>query len=702
MDTNKKVTEITFDFFSDKLTLQTGKLAPQADSAVYATLGGTSVLATVVSRAAKKDQDPGFLPLTINYEEKLYATGIIKGSKWTKREGRPSDKQTVASRLIDHCVRPLFPKDFRDEVQVVVTVLSYDHKNSPELLSMVAASAALTISPLPFNGPFATVQLGFLDNKLIVNPTHDKLHNSDLNMYISYLNGDKVQAMEASINLLSDDQIKEAIKKGNEASKVVFKNIEKFAEQVNVLKREYISFKPSKDIYKKVKEKFESKIAELVNENNTKLDYMSKYSKIEQEACDYFEESLGDDYIKADVTDVLDKIQKTLIRRRVLDKSERVDGRGLDEIRPVSCEIDVLPNVHGSALFNRGLTQGLSVVTLGSVGDSQLLETLDGEVEKFYFHHYVGLGFSTGEPSRIFTGRREIGHGMLAENALIPVLPSTEEFPYTIRVVSEILSQNGSSSMASTCGSSLSLMDAGVPIKGLVGGVSIGLITDDEESKYVVLTDIQGVEDFSGFMDFKMTGTKSATTAIQMDIKLAGIPVSLFDEIIDKSKEARIKILEVMEKSIKFPNKSLKPGAPIIKTVRIKLDEIGVVIGSGGKTIKDLEKRYDIKIDIVEKSDHALVAITGKDSQKVDEAVSYIGKMFEEPEIGKTYEGTVTKIMNFGGFVEFLPGKEGLVHVSEISDEFVKDVNDYLKEGDNVKVKLKGVNEDGKYVLTMK
>lgn len=699
---NEKVTEISFDFFSDKLTLQTGKLAPQADSAVFATLGGTSVLATVVSSKAERGNNPGFLPLTINYEEKLYASGMIKGSKWTKREGRPSDEQTVASRLIDHCVRPLFPKDFRDEVQVVVTVLSYDHKNSPELLAMIAASAALTISPLPFNGPFATVQLGFIEDKLVVNPTHDKLHESKLNMYISYLNGDKVQAMEASINLLTDEQIKDAIKKGNEASKTLLENIDKFAKQVDVKKREYVSFKPNEDIYKQVKEKFEDKVASIVNENNTKLDYMEKYLQVEQEACGYFEEKFGEEYEKSEVVDALDKIQKTLIRGRVLDKGERVDGRGIDDIRPVSCEVNVLPEVHGSAIFNRGLTQGLSIVTLGSVSDSQLLETLDGEAEKFYFHHYVGLGFSTGEPSRISTGRREIGHGMLAENALIPVLPTIEDFPYTIRVVSEILSQNGSSSMASTCGSALSLMDAGVPIKELVGGVSIGLMTDDEESKYVVLTDIQGTEDFSGFMDFKMTGTKTATTAIQMDIKLAGIPLNIFDEIIDKSKSARVKILEIMEKSISKPNASLKPGAPVIKTVRIQLDEIGMVIGSGGKTIKDLEKRYGIKIDIVEKADHAIIAITSKDSQKVDEAVSYIGKMFEEPEIGKTYEGRVTKIMNFGGFVEFLPGKEGLVHVSEITDEYVKDVNDYLKEGDNVKVKLKGINEDGKYVLTMK
>lgn len=690
------------DLFGSTLTLKTGRLAPQADMAILASLGETTVLATLVTK--KNTEDPGFLPLTINYEEKTYAAGMIKSNKWMKREGRPSDDNITVSRLVDHCVRYLFPKDLRDEIQITLTVMSVDDKNSPEITAMIAASALLTASTLPFNGPFASMQIGFINEKFVINPTHHDLEDSKLNLVISYVNGDKVQAMEASIDLLTDSQIFEAIELGSKESKSLLSFIEEFTKEVGNTKRDYVSFKPNEDIYEEVKTKFGKKLTDLLDKKPNKLDFFKEYSVIEKEALDYFKEKFLEEDKSNDVRNALDKIQTNYIRNLVLEKSERIDGRKFDEVRKIECDVSVLPRVHGSALFQRELTQAISVVTLASPANSQISETLYGEKESFYFHHYVALGFSTGELTRGGgnPGRREIGHGMLAQKALMPVLPSFEDFPYTIRVVSEILSQNGSSSMASTCGSSLALMDAGVPIKDIVGGVSMGLVANEDFSKSIILTDIQGFEDFAGFMDFKMTGTENAVTAIQMDIKLAGIPVVLFKDIINKSKEARLFVIGKIKEVIKKPNSEVKEFAPKNEIFRIKPTDMGMVIGSGGKTIREIEGRFGVKVDLVEHSDYGEVIVSSYNKEGVLDAKDYIKNMLKKPEVGEVYNGVVTKLFAFGCLVEFLPGKEGLLHISEMGEGFVENVEDVVKEGQNVRVKLKDAGNDGKYSLTLK
>lgn len=698
---DKIVTKKT-EIFGKTVTLEAGRLAKQADMSVLATMGETSVLATLVSKPNK--EDPGFLPLTIDYEEKLYAGGIIKNSKWIKREGRPSEQNILISRLIDHCVRPLFPKDFRDETQIVATVLSVDETNSPEVVAMLATSAALTSSSLPFKEPFATIEIGRVANKIVYNPSLQEKKESDLDLIISYLRDSKVQAMEGSFNVVSDTDVKNIIKDSHKEILPLLDFIEDFAKSVGTKKREYLSFKPEEKTYETVKSLIEDELKNLTKEKKGKLEYQDRLNSIKEKVLQHFESTYKEDeYTVSDIENSFDKIHAKTLQNLVLNDKVRIDGRVMDEIRPLSCEVSVLPRVHGSALFERGLTQALSVVTLDSLANTQLIETLHGEEESRYFHHYIGLGFSTGELGRIGSpGRREIGHGHLAQKALMPVLPKAEEFPYVIRVVSEVLSQDGSSSMASTCGSSLSLMDAGVPIKEVVGGVSIGLVIDEEKKNYQVLTDIQGYEDFCGFMDYKMTGTKTGVTAIQMDIKLAGIPIALFDEIIDASKKGRFAIIDKMSTVLSAPRDSVKATAPKIKQVKIEKDGIGLVIGSGGKTIKDIEKRSGAKIDIVEEEDCGLVVISSPDNDKVAAAEKIIENIFKKPEVGEIYEGVVTKLFNFGALVEFLPSREGLVHVSEISDDYVDKVEDYLKEGQNVKVKLKSISPEGKYVLTLK
>ncbi|MBP7859603.1 polyribonucleotide nucleotidyltransferase [Patescibacteria group bacterium] len=699
---DRKIVSKTGEFFGNKLTLETGRLAKQADLSVLATLGETCVLATVVSKP--KSEDPGFLPLTIDYEEKLYAGGIIKSSKWIKREGRPTDANILVARLIDHCVRPLFPKDFRDEVQLIITVMSVDDTNSPEVAAMLAASAVLAASSLPFKSAFATLQIGRVDKNILYNPSRADMKNSDIDLFISYLKGEKVQAMEGSFNLVSDEDVKSLIKNSYEKALPLITFIEEFAKEVGIEKREYTSFKPNADIHKQVSDLVLEDIIKLTNEKKGKLENQKNLLSIKEKLIKQLEEKYTKEELNlSEIEASFDRVYNEVLRNLVLVDNARCDGRKMDEVRPINCEIGILPRVHGSALFERGLTQALSVVTLDSPANTQVIETLHGEEEMHYFHHYVGLAFSTGEVGRVGNpGRREIGHGFLAQKALIPVLPSTQDFPYVIRVVSEVLSQNGSSSMASTCGSTLSLMDAGVPIKDIVGGVSIGLVISEKEDNYKILTDIQGVEDFSGFMDFKMTGTTQAVTAIQMDIKLAGIPLKLFDEILEASKNGRLFIIEKMRECMPSARDGVKEYAPKIKRVRIEKDEIGLVIGSGGKTIKDIEKRTGAKLDIMEEEASAYVVLSSPSLESIKKAEDIIENLFKKPDVGEIYDGVVTKLFTFGALVEFLPGKEGLVHISEIKEGYVEKVEDFLKEGQNVKVKLKAVTDDGKNVLTLK
>ncbi len=697
-----KIIEVSCKYNDTNIIFKTGKWAPQADMAVLAQHGETTVLATVVSSEAK--EDPGFLPLTVTYEEKLYAGGIIKTSRWVKREGRPSDINIAKSRLIDHAIRPLFPKNFRDEVQVVVTVLSADGENDPLIISLLAVSALLTSSPLPFKGPFASVLLGYKNNEFLVNPKLNVSEQLDMHLFLTFLEGERLQAVEGTLKEIPDEKVKEAFNYGYKAVNPLFSLINDFVEKAGKEKRQYNAFEAPKELLKDVKEKYKIKIENIFAKELDKLNLVKELKNLEEEVIQSYKENIEKEKVKReDVLEALNKTISTVIQEDVITKNKRVDGRSLEQIRNLSGDVGVIPRVHGSAFFERGLTQVLSITTLGSPANTQITETLYGEKEERFFHHYVALGFSTGEPRRMGSvGRREIGHGMLAQNALLPVLPDIEDFPYVIRVVSEVLSQNGSSSMASVCGTSLSLMDAGVPIKSLVGGVSIGLITDDKEKEFKILTDIQGIEDFSGFMDYKMAGTIKGVTAIQMDIKLAGVPLNVMEKVIERSKEARVKIIEFMEGIIKSPRQDIRSSVPKIEKVIIDKDQIGLIIGAGGKTIKSIEEETGASVDIIEKEEKGIVYLTSTNKEAVKKAKNMVEKLVEKPEIGKIYEGIVTKILSFGALVEFLPGKEGLVHVSEIADEYVSNVADFLKEGDKVRVKLKDIEGPNKYVLTLK
>ena len=699
---NKKTIEVSTNYHGTEIKLMTGKWAPQADMAVVAQQGETMVLATVVSSESK--ENPGFLPLTVNYEEKLYAGGIIKTSRWVKREGRPSDINVAKSRLIDHAIRPLFPKNFRDEVQVVVTVLAADGENDPLVIGLLAVSAMLTASPLPFKGPFASLLLGYQNNEFVVNPKISLTDDLDMHLFLTYLEDKKLQAVEGTLHEIPDDKVKEAFSYGYEAVTPLFELIKEFTKKAGKEKREYIPFEVPKSLFEEVKTKYTKDIKNIFSKELDKISLGKEISDLEERVLKEYEEDVSEERVtKEDLLDAVNKSVATIIREMAIKEGKRVDGRKLDEIRNLFAEVGIVPRVHGSAFFERGLTQVLSITTLGSPANTQVTETLYGEKEERFFHHYVALGFSTGEPRRMGSvGRREIGHGMLAQNALLPVLPNSEDFPYVIRVVSEVLSQNGSSSMASVCGTSLSLLDAGVPIKDIVGGVSIGLMTDENKKEFKVLTDIQGIEDFSGFMDYKMAGTKKGVTAIQMDIKLAGVPLKVMEEAIDRSTKARLKILEFMESVMSSPREDIRSSVPKIEKVEIDKDQIGLIIGAGGKTIKSIEEETGASVDIVEKEDKGIVYLTSADKEAVKKAKEMVEKLVEKPEVGKVYEGVVTKILSFGALVEFLPGKEGLVHVSEISDEYVSEVTDFLKEGEKVRVKLKGIEGPNKYVLTLK
>ena len=685
-----------------KLVIETGKMAGLANGSVLVRYGDTCVLVNVT---ASKEPREGidFFPLSVDFEEKLYAVGKIPGG-FLKREGKPSDKAILTSRAIDRPLRPLFPKDFRNDVVVVGTVLCVEQDNSPEVAAMIGAATALAISDIPFNGPTAAVNVGLVDGKIIINPTEEQREKSDLTLTVAATEK-KITMIEAGANEVPDDVMLKAIKEAHKEIKKICKFIKKIQKEIGKPKFEYKSFEVDHDVYEFVESNFKDEMKEKVQEadKETRDNNISELTeKIENAYTEKFGEEAFEEH-KQDLGEAIYKVEKKCVRELIYNEHKRVDGRGLDEIRPLSCEVGLLPRTHGSALFTRGQTQVLSVATLGMISEEQTLDGIDTEESKRYMHHYNFPSYSVGEarPSR-GPGRREIGHGALAEKALVPVLPSKEEFPYAIRVVSEVLSSNGSTSQASICGSTLSLMDAGVPIKRPVAGISTGLITNPENDKdYVMLVDIQGLEDFFGDMDFKVGGTEKGITAIQVDIKCDGLTYDIIKEAFAKTRKARAHILEdVMLPVISEPRKDISKYAPRIVSTKIDVDKIKDVIGAGGKTINKIIDETGVKIDIEEDGQ---VLIYSTEKEKAQRALEMVEDIVREVEVGGIYYGEVVRIMNFGAFVDLGFGeKEGLLHISQISKERIKNIEDVLHVGDKVTVKVTEIDDQGRINLTMK
>ena len=674
------------------LIIESGKMAKQAGGAVLVRYGDTAVL---VAATASKEPREGidFFPLTVDYEEKLYSVGKIPGG-FIKREGRPSESSILASRLIDRPIRPLFADGFRNDVQIVATVLSVEQDNAPDITAMIGASCALSISDIPFEGPIAGVRVGLINDEFILNPTTAQQNESELNLVVagSY---DAVMMVEAGANELSEEVILNAIIFGHDAIKTIIEFQNKIVAEIGKEKRQMKLFEIPEEIITDVKDYALEKLDKALR-NPDKLAREAEVSEIKADVAMFFAEKYPDDAKNIQLT--LQKIVKSLVRKMITIEKIRPDGREIEEVRPVSCEVGLLNRTHGSGLFTRGQTQILTITTLGALGDEQILDGLGVEESKRYMHHYNFPAFSVGEtrPSR-GPGRREIGHGALAERALVPVLPSTEEFPYTLRLVSEVLESNGSSSMGSVCGSTLSLMNAGVPIKRPVSGVAMGLVKDGDY--YTILTDIQGLEDALGDMDFKVAGTTKGITAIQMDIKIDGLTRDILKDALAQANRGRSNILNKMLEVIPEPSKELSPFAPRIITMKINPDKIRDVIGPGGKIIKKIIDETGVSIDI---QDDGNVFIAAVDVEAGNKAVNIIESLVREVEIGGIYNGKVTRIMNFGAFVEILPGKEGLVHISQLARERVEKVEDVVSVGDEIMVKVTEIDRQGRINLSRK
>jgi len=674
--------------FGDKeLSLQFGNLATQAPGAIYATLGETAVLATVVV-ADEPREGADFFPMLVDYEERLYAAGKISGSRWIKREGRPSDEAILASRLIDRPLRPLFPKDYRCDVQIIITVLSYDGQHDPDILSIIASSAALLQAGAPFAGPVAAARVALLDDNFILNPSLEQLSKSTLDLCLAATK-EKVMMLEAKANEVSENEVIKAIDFAKEKLKPALEIQEKLFPKEKK-KTEKQENKLDRDIDKLIGKKLKSAVKE-----KDLLKRELAISNLEQEVL----EKLEGNYKQIDIKNAFNKFLQKEVRTAILEKDFRPDGRKLDEIRPIEAKVGLLPRTHGSGLFNRGQTQVLSIVTLGSPGEEQFVETMELETKKRFMHHYNFPPFSVGEirPLRS-ASRREIGHGTLAEKALEPMLPKRDEFPYTMRVVSEVLSSNGSTSMASVCSSSLALMDAGVPLKKPVAGISIGLVTG-EKGEYKLLTDIQGIEDFAGDMDFKVAGTRDGITAIQMDTKIDGLDMNIIKETLSLAKKAREKILEIMKKTIASPRSQLSQYAPRLEMFKINPEKIRDVIGPGGKIINKIIAETGVEIDIEQ---DGTVVISSVKPEGMQKAVKWVKSLVKEAKVGEFYQGKVTRILDFGAFVEIWPGQEGMVHISELAPYRVNKVTDIVKISQVIPVKVISIDEQGRVNLSLK
>ena len=683
---------IEIDLQGKKIKIETGKMAKQAAGSVVVTCGETTVLATVASSSTPRE-GIDFFPLLVDYEEKFYAAGKIPGG-FFKREGKPSNNAVLTSRLIDRPLRPLFPKGFRNDVQIIITTLSFDQTNMPDTLAIIGASAALWISDIPFKCPIGAVRMGMIDDRFIVNPTLQELEESKLDLIIAGPK-DSIVMMEGEAKELSEDQILKATEIAQDSINILIKAQEDFLEVLEKTKIEYAADKTNDEIkekhYQDIKADFEQDIKDVIcivdkkereNASNLLIDKILDQLNIEDDKKAIFKE-------------VFDKIYQEIFRKIILVDKKRSDGRKIDEVRPITCEVGIIPRVHGSALFTRGQTQALAITTLGSIKDRQFIDTLQDESSQRFYLHYNFPPFSVGEVRpRRGQSRREIGHGALAEKALKAIIPSEEEFPYTIRLVSEILESNGSSSMASVCGGSLSLMDAGVIIKSPVAGVAMGLVKEEDE--FEILTDILGLEDHYGDMDFKATGTSEGITAIQMDLKISGISSEILKEILQRSKTARYHILEIMNKVIDTPKKELSEHAPKITIMKIDPTKIGSVIGPGGKNIKKIIEITGAAVDIKEDGE---IFISSSDNASVKEAVQMIESIVKEAKVGEMYKGKVTRTTNFGAFVEILPGKEGLVHISKLSPRRIAKVEDVVRTNDDILVKIIKIDNQGRIDL---
>lgn len=678
-----------------KLTLETGKMAGLANASIMARYGETEVLCTVTA-SAKPREGVDFFPLSVDYEEKMYAVGKIPGS-FLRREGRAGEKAILTSRCIDRPIRPLFPKDLRNDCSVVATVMSVDPDCSPEITAAIGVSAAIAISDIPWAGPISSVNVGLVDGEIVINPTLEQRAKTDLTLTVAST-ADLVAMIEAGGNEIDDETMFNAIMAGHEENKKIVKFIQGIVDEVGKPKFEYESSDPDPEIMKEIEDFCIEDVKKALDTDDKRVRdeaLLPIYNAVHEKFDERFEGNEGK------IEEIMYLVQKHVVRAWLKDEHKRVDGRGIDEIRPLNAEIDLLSRAHGSGLFTRGQTQVLSVTTLGPMSDAQLLDGLDEQTEKRYIHHYNFPSYSVGEtkPSR-GPGRREIGHGALAEKALVPVLPSVDEFPYAIRVVSEVLSSNGSTSQGSICGSTLSLMAAGVPIKAPVAGISCGLITGDDGvyGDFMTMVDIQGLEDFYGDMDFKVAGTKKGITAIQMDLKVHGLTPEIIKEAFAKTHKARNYILdEIMLPCISEPRKELSKYAPKMYTLSINPDKIGDVIGKGGKVIQEIQADYDVKINIEE---DGRVYISGIDADKCKGAVEIVKLIATDPEVGSFYNGVVTRIMNFGAFVEIAPGKEGLVHISRLDVKRTEKVEDVVNVGDSVIVKCIEIDDQGRINLS--
>ncbi len=690
------------------MSFETGRMARQADAAVLARLGDTVVLATAVM-SAKAREGMNYFPLLVDYEERLYAAGKIKGSRWIKREGRATDDAILTGRVIDRTLRPLFRDGMRNDVQIVVTVLSVDGENDPDMLAVTAGSMALMLSGIPYDGPVSAVRVGKIDGQYVVNPTHEQRSVSTLDLVVSGT-GEHIMMIEAGAKLVSEEEIIGGVEFAQGFLKTLAQVQHDFKAQAGKPSREGTYILPNEQVMAKVKELLTSEQIEqavYVKSKDEREEHINALIKsIFEKVTASFPEGLEKVNIEREVNECIDKVLKKYQQKQILENERRVDGRRLDETREVICEVGILPRTHGSALFTRGETQVLTVVTLGSKSDEQMLDGIEDPVDgtaKRYIHHYNMPGYSVGEVSPLRgPGRREIGHGALAEKAIEAsgALPASEDFPYTMRLVSEAIASNGSTSMASTCGSSLALMDAGVPITEIIGGVAMGLVMDESNpSNFKVLTDIAGIEDFNGHMDFKVTGNEKGVSAMQMDIKVKGLTPEILAKAILQAKPGRMHIISKMKEALSAPRTEMSKYAPRITSFFIKPDKIREVIGTGGKVINAIIAATGVKIDI---EDSGQVMVVSADAEASKKAVEWIQNIVKEVEAGEVYEGTVTRLMDFGAFVEVLPGKEGLVHISQLANYRVNRVEDVVNVGDKLKVQVSEIDDQGRVNLTHK
>ncbi len=684
--------KLQIDFGGRPFSIETGKVAKQANGSVLVQYGDTVVLVTVVI-SDKKREGLDFIPLTVNYLEMTYAAGKIPGG-FFKREGRPSDRETLISRFIDRPVRPLLSKGIQNETQIIATVLSADQENDPSILGMIGASASLCLSDIPFDGPIAGAKVGRIDGEYVLNPTLDELDLSDIDLVVAG-SEDAIIMVEGSAREVKEEEILEAILFGHQSLKPVIDLQKRLMSVSGIEKTEFDLQKPEESLYEKVQTLAVEKLREAFyikekTKRRERLDEILQWT--------FQEYGAGDENSQRMVRIALEETNRRLVRRLILEEKKRIDGRGLSEIRPISCEVGILPRTHGSALFTRGETQVLAVVTLGTSEDEQKIDSLSGETYKSFMLHYNFPPFCVGEVSPLRApGRREIGHGALAERAILPVLPSNEKFPYTIRVVSEVLESNGSSSMATVCGASLSLMDAGVPVKAPVAGIAMGLIREDEA--FAVLSDILGDEDHIGDMDFKVAGTAEGVTAIQMDIKIGGISKEIMGRVLDQAREGRLYILEKMRETISEPRKDLPRHAPRIVTLQVRQEKIRDVIGPGGKNIRSIIDQTGVKVDV---EDSGLVKLASPNYDAIEKAIYIIKRLTQEVEVGGLYMGKTKRILGFGAIVELFPGTDGLIHISQLAETRVREVSDILKEGDEVLVKVIDIDPQGRIRLSRK